>query len=177
MNLTVGKKLAKHYLQLSKILQKLLYIKRINTSELAREVDLPVPTVHRLVTGKSTRPYPSSLKPIADYFSLNVEQLLGEEPIPEWGENEARLPSTERIKIIPIISWNNIINLNEAIGKSIKKIATIGNISDKSFALIMNDHSMEPLFPKNTVLLFDPFKKSVDRSYVLVSLGGGDARL
>lgn len=144
----------------------------MNASELAREVNLPVPTIHRLVTGKSTRPYSSSLKPIADYFSIKVEQLLGEEFIPEWDEDIYKLPSTDRIKIIPIISWDKMLNLDQSIQQAEKKVVTTGDISEKCFALIMNDYSMAPLFPKYTTLIFDPLEKPIDRSYVLVQLEG-----
>lgn len=165
---------AKHYPKLSRILQKLLYERRLSPSELARETDLPVPTVHRLVTGKSTRPYLSSLKPIADYFLLNVKQLLGEEPIPEleWEKSESKLPISDRIKAIPIITWEAANNLKVAMEQSNKKIAATGNISEQCFALLMNDHSMEPIFPKNTILIFDPLRTPADRSYVLVKLEG-----
>ena len=166
--------MAKHYLKLSKILQKLLYEKRINTSELAREVDLPVPTVHRLVTGKSTRPYKSSLKPIADFFGITTEQLLGEKSLPFAPEQTISLPSKQSIKAISIIEWLDINNLEETNKKGKKDIIITGNVSDNCFALLMNDYSMEPVFPKKSILIFDPNRKAVDRSYVLVKLSNNE---
>lgn len=164
--------MAKYYPKLSKILQKLLFERRINTSELARQVDLPIPTVHRLVTGKSTRPYPSSLKPIADYFSLEIAQLTGDMPIQNWGstDNSSNL-AEQHAKIIPIIAWEDLDNICEAREKSDSIVLSI-HTNSNCFALTMNDHSMEPLFPKKTILLFDPGKPLVDRGYVLVKLSG-----
>lgn len=147
----------------------------MNPAELAREVELPVPTVHRLVTGKSTRPYLSSLKPIADYFSLSINQLLGEEPLPgEYFKNETienENTSISTLKTIPIISWSEIDN-DEAKKSSKQHIVTAGDISDKCFGLIMQDYSMEPVFPKSSVLIFDPNKKPIDRSYALIKIFG-----
>ena len=142
----------------------------MNPSDLAREVNLPTPTVHRIVSGKSTRPYRSSLEPIANYFSLRVEQLLGEESLPVRIDKESALATENKIKIIPVISWEEVHSLNEAKTNSTKKIAAIGNMSNDCFSLLMNDHSMEPLFPVKTILIFDPDRKPIDRSYILVKL-------
>lgn len=148
----------------------------MNASELAREVDLPVPTVHRLVTGKSTRPYPSSLKPIADYFSIDVEQLLGEKPLPNEQPESHQPPATSHIKTIPIIDWSDINNLDKALKKTDnKKVATTSNVSENCFALVMNDYSMDPLFPRKCLLIFEPAKAPFDRSYVLVKLADKEA--
>ena len=69
--------MAKKYLNLGKILKKLLLERDLKPADLSRAVHIPPPTIHRLITGKSTRPYASSLKPIADFFSISVEQQLG----------------------------------------------------------------------------------------------------
>ena len=164
--------MAKKYLRLSSVLKKLLFDRDMKPVDLARALYMPTPTIHRLVTGKSTRPHESSLKPIANYFSIEVGQLLGEEPLPQWENNQQAAALPNMIKTIPIIGWEEIADLQKAIQLSQKKIPVAGEVNDDCFALIMNDHSMEPLFPKKTILIFDPHKKPVDRSYVLVKLDG-----
>jgi SOS-response transcriptional repressor LexA len=162
---------AKHYLQLSKVLKKLLYDRRMNASELAREVELPTPTVHRLVTGKSTRPYESSLKPIADYFSIDVEQLLGEKPIPalnEPVEQNGKALGTSSIGHIPLIPWEQLQTGNNEVEHD--KIPFVGAIGIGGFATVMPDTSMEPLIQRGCILIFDPLIVPADRSYVLVKL-------
>src|SRR3990167_733887 len=104
--------MSKHYLQLSNILKKLLYDRRINSTELAHAVDLPQPTVHRLVTGKSTRPYRSSLEPIAEYFAIDVEQLLGEKPLPSG------ISASHGIANIPLIPWEDLSIRDKSDGSS-----------------------------------------------------------
>jgi SOS-response transcriptional repressor LexA len=146
--------------------------------DLARELDLPQPTIHRLVTGKSTRPYKSSLEPIADYFNISVDQLVGEEPLlADWqpeSVNPTQALQAIVIKTVPLLPWSTINDLATARQHAKKQLAITGNISDECFALLMNDHAMEPLFSKGTILIFDPHKKPVDRSYVLVKLGSKD---
>ena len=165
--------MAKKYLQLSSILKRLLFEKNMKPIDLARELDLPQPTIHRLVTGKSTRPYKSSLEPIAGYFDISVDQLIGEEPLlAEWQPQESNAQALQNIviKTVPMIAWQSITDLSTARKNAKKKIAITGNISNDCFAVLMHDHSMEPLFTKGTILIFDPHKKPSDRSYVLVKL-------
>ena len=169
--------MAKKYLKLSSILKKLLFDKNMKPIDLARELDLPQPTIHRLVSGKSTRPYKSSLEPIAQYFDISVDQLIGEEPLlADWQPEESKTQELQMwvIKPITLIPWASLNQLDEARKQSKKQLAITGNISDEGFAVMMNDHSMEPLFTKGSFLIFDPNKKSIDRSYVLVKLANKD---
>ena len=165
--------MAKHYFNLGKTLQKLLYDKRINASQLAREVHLPIPTVHRLLTGKSTRPYKSSLKPIADYFSIELEQLIGEKPL--YSEKlvfhpHHNISSIDGSKAIPVCSWNQLSNLEDAKTSELSTINVAENINSDAFALVMIDHSMEPVFLYNSILIFSSNMQYKDRSYMLVQL-------
>lgn len=160
-----------NYPKLGAVLKRLLFQKDIRGADLARAVDLPLPTIHRLLTGKSTRPYQSSIKPIADYFGITPEQLLGVQPLfpddtLEKPAKSAATPadSSAAFQLIPIWSWQD---LSEASPQAEKTLA-VGNMSLAAFALIMPDFSMEPLFEKGCTLIFDPQVKSVDRSYVLL---------
>jgi SOS-response transcriptional repressor LexA len=163
--------MAKKYSQLSTILKRLLFEKNMKPIDLAREVDIPQPTIHRLVTGKSTRPYKSSLKPIADYFSITIEQLLGESSLgtDPW-VNEKLLMAKKNIQSIPIIPWSKIEEYKTTQVNTEQIILTTGNHSANCFALMADDSSMEPLFVKNSILIFDPDMQPIDRSYVLVKL-------
>lgn len=167
--------MAKHYLQLSKVLQQLLYDHRMNAYELACAVGLPAPTVHRLVSGKSTRPYKSSLKPIADYFAISMEQLLGEEPLdtPQDIQKQTPFPTTSRIIEIPLIEWASLTH-PQARQTSQQTVIATSDLSDQCFAVIMNDSSMAPQFSRDSVLIIDPDKQPSDRSFVLVQLANSD---
>ena len=158
----------KHYFKLSKILQQLLYDRRMNASELAREVKMPVPTIHRLVTGKSTRPYASSLKPIADYFSLEVAQLIGDKPLPTAAF--ASPEKNQHIIQLPLLEWEDLSNLQPSLTSAKKMLPALSDLSEKCFAIAMNDSSMEPQFSKDTILILDPEKTPADRSFTLVKL-------
>lgn len=44
------------------------------------------------------------------------------------------------------------------------------NVSLKAFAVKNHDYSMEPLFQKGSILIFDPEKEPQDRSFILIKL-------
>ncbi len=134
---------------------------------------MPIPTVHRLLTGKSTRPYKSSLKPIADYFSIELEQLVGEKPL--YSEKLTFHPyhevsSINGSKAIPVCSWNQLGGLEDAKTSKLSTINVDENINNDAFALVMIDHSMEPVFSYNSILIFSSNMQYKDRSYMLVQL-------
>ncbi len=163
--------MARKYTQLGTILKKLLFDRGMKPVDLAREINIPPPTIHRLVTGKSTRPYKSSLKPIADYFSITIDELIGDKAFTNDVSTKITTvnPSHKVIHYLPLIFWDNIkINMNEL--NISKDIPFAGNISNEAYATILNDSSMEPLFPRGSMLLFDPQKAFKDRSYVLVQI-------
>ena len=149
--------MAKKYLQLRNTLKKLLLERDMKPVELSREVNLPPTTIHRLLTGKSTRPYQSSLEPIADFFDVTIDQLLGESPLEK-----------QTVRLLPFISWEKLtVSLT---AKTSCEIPFAGKIGVGAFATKLLDSSMSPQFSKNSLLIFDPEKNPVDRSYVLAAL-------
>ncbi len=165
--------MARKYPKLAFILKKLLFERDIKPVDLARAVNLPPPTIHRLVTGKSTRPYESSLKPIADYFSIEVSQLLGEKPFLSDKKTSDLEKNSNNFKknhvtSIPLTPWNDLDNFNEK--ENYSEIPFVGSISKMGFATIMPDTSMEPFIQRNSIIIFDPFIKPTDRNCILVKL-------
>jgi len=148
--------------KISQILNQLMADKKIRATELARRINLPQPTVHRIATGACEHPHFSSLEPIASFFSINVDQLKGHEPIP-W---------LDRASKVPLLTWDEIVywlakkNKNQ----SSEFILTDATVSKRGFALKIQDASMDPIFPKNTTLITDPEKQAKDRSFVIAKL-------
>lgn len=154
-------------LPLSEILNRLMFEKRIRTAELARKINLPQPTVQRIVTGITPNPHISSLQPIADFFNISIQQLKGQVPI-AW--LKAQSSQTNTWLQLPLLEWEQASSPD--VGKEIAQpgIFTDVNVSTKSFALIVKDSSMEPQFPKGTIIIIDPEKQPRDRSFVIAVL-------
>jgi transcriptional regulator with XRE-family HTH domain len=148
--------------KIAKILNRLMAEKKIRVAELARQVNLPQPTIHRIATGACEHPHLSSLKPIANFFSVSVDQLKGHELIP-WLDRASRIPF---LTWEQVLSWSS--NKNELHPEEL--IFTDANVGKNGFALKINDAAMDPVFPKNTLLITDPDKLPKDRSYVIAKL-------
>ena len=166
-----------HSIKISDILRRLLYQKNMKVIDLARATNVPQPTLQRIVTGGfSRKPQLASLEPLAKYFSITIDQLLGKEPI-QWleqtQEKELKEMGIRRVPLLDwseVISWINTKNQKFLPDKPDQKLLTESPVSQEAFALSINDASMEPLFPIGCKVIFDPNKELRDRSYVLVKL-------
>lgn len=149
--------------KIAKILSQLLSEQNLRVSELARRVQLPQPTVQRIVAGVCENPHISSLKPIADYFSLSVAQLKGLEPIPRL----------DKVHKLPLISWSEATRWNKQLTTLSEEhvIADI-HVSHKAYALRVLDSAMDPIFPHDSILIADPEVQPKDRSYVIILIHG-----
>ncbi len=152
------------------ILSRLLFAKKMRATELAREIDVPQPTLHRITTGKSPRPHKSTLEPIADYFDISIDQLTGRKPLPEsvWGDAIPAMPRKVEAIEIPFIQWEALLDLEGAIENPPETIFGSSQLGGNCFAVRMNDSSMEPVFEQGCVLICNRDKKPTDRLYVLV---------
>lgn len=63
--------------KLSTNLKELIQKHGITVSELARQSKLHQPVVHRLTHGKTINPRIDTLVPIADYFDITLDELVG----------------------------------------------------------------------------------------------------
>ncbi|EEE6152896.1 helix-turn-helix domain-containing protein, partial [Salmonella enterica subsp. enterica serovar Enteritidis] len=63
-----------------------------NITELARQIRIAQPTMHRLVSGEVKEPKYALLKQIADFFKLSVQDLM-EKDLTKTSLNEAESPT------------------------------------------------------------------------------------
>lgn len=146
--------------KIGKILNKLLSEQNLRVSELARRVNLPQPTIQRIATGVCANPHESSLKPIADYFSITVDQLKGLEPIPHF----------EKFTKLPLIGWDEIAKWHKTKTHYTEHFVLVDvSVSATAYALNVIDGAMEPFFPRNTVLIVDPQIQPKDKSFIIAT--------
>lgn len=142
----------------------------ISVSELARLTGLPQPTIHHILSGSTKNPRKKALEELSNFFSVSVNELTGLETLP------AVIPDVIKedlqISTIPIIEWDSLKTWPSEANKIQDKQEILINkkIAKNSFALIMPDDSMEPLFQKNSLLIFDSGKNPKDRDFVIVNL-------
>jgi SOS-response transcriptional repressor LexA len=159
--------------KISNILKALMFKRNLNTSQLARDTELPQQTLQRIVSGASPRPHGKTLKPIADFFEVSLEQLKGESPLPENVANiELPVLSRPKAKEIPVLGWTDISAHIKSENSDLITGYIYASPSFSAHALAVNlpDSSMEPYFPKGSLLILDPEKVPTDRCFVLVDI-------
>ena len=150
--------------KISEVLSKLLFERRMKATELAREIDIPQPTLHRIISGKSPNPHSSTVEPIAEFFNVTVDQLKGNIPI-----GETLPPSKQTVTQIPLYNWDDL-SARSTNAQPTHYVIGSHDTSNEAFAVNMNDSSMEPQFPRGSILILDPNKPANDRSYALIQL-------
>ncbi len=152
---------------LSDNLKQLMSEKQIKTAELARRVELPQPTVHRIVTGKTPHPHGASIERLAEFFDLTPDQLRGIETLPT-DTGPAGLTN------VPLISWDAATqwpsNRDVILAEKPTTLFVDSPISDQGYALTLRDSAMAPQFPEGTTVILDPDKPMRDRGYIAVFL-------
>lgn len=110
---------------------------RGNQTELHRRTGVPQPTITRLVNGESESPRTSSLKPLAEFFNINLAQMRGEEDI-DWATVFNRPPKTgpgptKKGQESPPPAYENTLTLTQQ-----HAISLIKQLSDKQAAAVTN---------------------------------------
>ena len=159
-------------MSLNQTLKRIMFEKQIRTAALARELEMPQPTLHRIVEG-ACRPHRSSLERLAHHFDVTINQLEGLEPIP-WLENSSTLSSC--LIELPILAWDTLHQWPTILGNcslipTLEKTAiSRKKVGIHAFSTRLEDASMEPHFVKGTTLIVDPDKAIKDRCFLIVHL-------
>jgi transcriptional regulator with XRE-family HTH domain len=154
-------------------LKKLLFEHDLTPTELGRRLqDVPQQTIQRIVKGKIKKPHKKTLQIIADYFGLSLGDFYEESPqIMLFSED--LIKKNNESKLIDVYEWESLtllFNENSLPIKSIRQLMIMSGYHDDTFGAIMPDSSMSPYFPKDSILIIEPFQKFEDRSFVLVHL-------
>src|SRR5581483_6132788 len=94
---------------LSKNLSLLMFENNIDSPTLSRYTNVPVATINRLKANPASNPTLASLLPIANYFSISLNQLIGTEAIPKNRAPGTFDPKERREVPVPFIPLDKII--------------------------------------------------------------------
>lgn len=93
---------------LSSILSHLMAEKNIKSAELARKTGIGQPVIHRVMTGTTDNPQIATLIPLAKFFRVSLDQLVGLTPL----NHQTRLDSISTHDLInKIITIKTIANV------------------------------------------------------------------
>lgn len=158
---------------LSSTLEKLMRIHPINMSQLHKHTGVPITTINRLLNDKNINPTISSLLPIANFFGITLNQLMGIDPLDSdllvGKYSNKRTLWTE----IPIITWEQAAEWpsNFNIDELRNVISTDVTLGQHPFALIINEINWEGFFP-NSIIIVDLTAIPEHGDYVVVLKNG-----
>lgn len=158
-------------LTISHNLQTLLKLRGDMTlSDLAKKTGIPQPTLHHIIEGRTKKPRRQALESLASFFSISIPQLVG--TLPLLPNIPDAIKESLKISTVPLINWEiaKSWNRDNYDYTQFNEIILEKKIDRNSFALQLQDTSMEPLFQENSVLIFDPTKSPKERDFVLVYL-------
>ena len=153
---------------LAKNLKKLLTIHGVAPSQVAEKCGVGKPILSRILSGETYNPQVETLKPIAEFFKVTIDQLIGMAPLPNEYTHGIVVP-IERL-LIPLIGWENVSYWQE-IKDNFKPNSTIAvdsDISPNSFALIIKNNIFEPRIANGTTIVVDPMAEPKNRDYVII---------
>lgn len=136
----------------------------ININQLHKHTGIPLSTLKRLRLNKENNPTLASLVPIANYFSISLDQLTGREALPKKN-NKKQIDGLP----IPLIHWKDILNISKNRNHLAFSSLLIRDITlnENSFALVIRDNNTNN-FLAGSLLVIDPSLKGGNRDFIIV---------
>jgi len=156
---------------LRKNLLALMEARSLNEAQLAREASIPQPTMHKLMSGATIDPRISTLEPIARFFGISIDQLVGKAPLDAHLVN---LTSDLILDIrIPFLPWKKIdktyVDLNNLNLSNWEYWLTVNqSVSQNSFATQIRNCSFPAPFLDDSTIIVDKNLGSMNGNYVLL---------
>ncbi len=156
-------------LKLHEVLRQLMDEIHISEAELARQTKIPQPTLHRILSGATTSPRGASLAPLANFFSITINQLLGEDPLPKNRIAGTYNPRVQGWKSLPLLKITDVKAFLDSEDKtnSDRWVSTDMTVSKEAFAIVAEGKAMAPRFEEGTVLIFEPEHTPHDQDFVV----------
>lgn len=135
----------------------------ININQLHKHTGIPLSTLKRLRLNKKNNPTLASLAPIANYFSISLDQLTGRETLPKKNNTPTNGLA------IPLIHWKDIINTPRNRHHLAFSSLLIRDIilNENSFALLIKNNNTNH-FLAGSLLVIDPSLKGRNRDFIIV---------
>lgn len=139
--------------------------RNIHISQLAREVNVPQPTMHRLLKGKSGDIKLSTLIEIANFFSVTLADITNYAPPCAISKADSFLACRH----VPILTWREACNASQPVLNDQREYICAGAKCSHSTFALKTKASFNFIFPKDTILIIDPEIEAADGDYVVLS--------
>lgn len=147
--------------KLSVNLQKLMQEHHLRMVDLARKTGISSAVINRLCHGITTNPNVDTLRPMAHFFNVSINELMGDDPLPD---------RDFKVNTIPLLAWKDLL-IPPKKREIQDHVFVLNRMSANAYALKVEDSAMEPKFSKGTLIIINPEFPAEDRDYVVVHLG------
>lgn len=135
----------------------------IKIADLSGKTGVPASTIKRIKVDDSANPTMTSLIPIADFFNITINELVGVDPLPS--NTLTKAASNQRG--IPLLSWNDVSDWpNEYPDEATKHLLIDIPLNLNSFALMI-DREIE-VFAKGSIIVINCGDTPKNDDYVIV---------
>ncbi|OGT43661.1 MAG: hypothetical protein A3F42_02220 [Gammaproteobacteria bacterium RIFCSPHIGHO2_12_FULL_37_34] len=152
---------------LNRNLSKLMEDNHISLSVLHRNTGIAIPTIKRLQSDPTANPTITTLLPVANFFGITINQLIGSEPLPPGiiGYIEDK---THWLKV-PLIEWNQTINWHEKEKQSQPNSVVLVDIDvgQNPFALKMEEDDSLSI-SKGSILIINTEIEPAHKDFAIV---------
>ena len=157
-------------LSIKSVISHLMKSTGTTPKQLSVNTGLAYTTVLRICNEENSNPTADSLTKISSFFNITVTQLMGHEPLNHDG---SYTPNSENWLSVPLISFSQATNWpdnRQSIQENIDDNFILTDIEthDEMFAIKVPDDRLEPKFPRDTLLIFDPRKKPQHKDFALL---------
>lgn len=141
-----------------------------NPNDLARRTHIPQPTLFRWMVSAAREPRQSSLKPLAEFFGLEVADLVERDL--ETGEVSTEVARENFHQEVSLLTLEEVKAFDALAPRKKDGIfapVLMTKVSRKSFCVVHKGESMHPVMPDGSRIVVDPSRSAKHGDYILVS--------
>jgi len=153
--------------KLAQNLKTLLQTNHATPTQLSAASGIDLPRISRMMAGKTTNPSVKSLQPIAEFFGVTIEQLIGTSCLQVDASYGVVVP-IKRL-LVPIIEWKHTpywLEIKEHFQPK-HTIDAKSDISRDAYALVINSDRFEPRFSDGSIVIVDPTLEPKNRDHII----------
>lgn len=143
---------------------------RITLSVLHRNTGIAIPTIKRLQIDPAANPTMTTLLPIANFFNITINQLIGNELLP--AEMTGYYEDKRNWLKVPLINWGDALNWpNFEIKKDQPGVLVDIDVGKNPYALMVEDEDWY-LISKGSILIINTNISPEHKDYTIVNKHG-----
>lgn len=161
---------------ISTVLEQLMDECKVTANELSQHTKIPAATISRLRNNEEANPRLSTLLPLANFFCVTLEQLIGNEPLGDRDKGSFN-PESRQMAAVPLLELEDVeawIDNSEAVTHEKELPYIKASIKHRSslFAVKLKGSITANQFAEDAIYIFDSALEPTDRDYILVKVAG-----